>query len=109
MIKHSWSYLIKMGMIGINIAEFIEYWANRNKVSKSEAERQIKLFESTLKSAVVENGKLDIRGFFTAEVVTREARECLNPRNQKKIKTPAKRVVKLKISPKFRNILKESP
>lgn len=94
-------------MIGINTAEFIEYWADKNKVSKSEAERQIKLFENTLKSAVVENGKLDIRGFLTAEVVNREARECLNPRNLKKIKTPAKRVIKLKISPKFKNILEE--
>lgn len=93
----------------MNTAEFVEYWADRNKVSKAEAERQIKLFENTFKSATVENGKLDIRGFLTAEIATREARECLNPRNQKKIKTPAKRVVKLRISPKFRNILEESP
>lgn len=94
-------------MIGINKAEFIEYWAEKNGDSYAESERKIEQFINTLKSAVVENGKLDIRGFLTAEVVTREARECLNPRNLKKIKTPAKRVVKLKISPKFRNILEE--
>lgn len=91
----------------MNTAEFIEYWADKNKVSKVEAEQRIKLFENTFKSAVAEYGKLDIRGFMTAEVVNRAARECRNPRNQKKIKTTAKRVVKLKISQKFKNMLLE--
>lgn len=94
-------------MIGINKAEFIEYWAEKNGDSYAESERKIEQFINTFKSAVVEDGKLDIRGFMVAEVVTRAGRECRNPRNQKKIKTADKRVVRLKISPKFKNMLEE--
>lgn len=94
-------------MFGINITEFIGYWADKNKVSKVEAKQDIDLFVDTFKSAVAEDGKLDIRGFLTAEVVNRAARECKNPRNQEKIKTTAKRVVKLKISPKFKKMMEE--
>lgn len=94
-------------MICINKIEFIEYWTERNKVSKVQAKDSIQQFIDTFKSAVAENGKLDIYGFLTAEVVNRAARECKDPRNQKKIKTTAKRLVKLKISPKFKMMLEE--
>lgn len=94
-------------MICINTAEFIEYYTEKNKISKVEAKQRIEQYEDTFKSAVAEYGKLNIRGFLTAEVVDRAARECRNPRNQKKIKTTAKRVVRLKISPKFKMMLEE--
>lgn len=94
-------------MIVINRAEFIAYWSEKNGKSIAESERQIEDFINTFKSAVVEHGKLDIRGFASAEIVTRTGRECLNPRNQQKIKTQDKRLVKMKISPKFKNMLEE--
>lgn len=91
----------------MNTAEFIEYWAERNGESTTESERKIKQFISTFQSAVAESGKLDIRGFASAEIVNRAARECYNPRNQQKIKTKNKRLIKMKISPKFKNMLEE--
>ena len=91
----------------LNKAEFIKYWVDRNKVSQSEAKNSIEQFIDTLKSAVSENGKVNINGFLTVEIVNREARVCKNPRNQNTIKTTAKRLIKLKISPKFKNMLEE--
>lgn len=89
----------------MNTAEFIEYWAAKNGETPTEAERKIKEFISTFQSAVAESGKLDIRGYASAEVVNRAARECYDPRNQQKIKTKGKRLIKMKISPKFKNML----
>ena len=65
-------------MIIINRAEFIAYWSEKNGKSIAESERQIEDFINTFKSAVVEYGKLDLRGFASAEIVTRTGRECLN-------------------------------
>lgn len=89
----------------MNTSEFIKYWADTNNVSFADSENQIKQFINTFKSAVKEYGKLDIRGFASAEVVNRAARECYDPRNQQKIKTKEKRMIKMKISPKFKNML----
>lgn len=91
----------------MNTAEFIEYWSATNGTPNSESEYQIKQFIRTFKSAVAEHGKLDIRGFVSAEIVKRAGRECKNPRNQQKIKTKDKRLIKMKISPKFKNMLEE--
>ena len=91
----------------MNTAEFIEYWSKINGTSNAESEYQIKQFINTFKSAVSEHGKLDIRGFASAEIITRIGGERRNPRNQQQIKTKDKRLVRIKISPKFKNMLEE--
>lgn len=91
----------------MNTTEFIEYWADKNNVSKDEAKKSVECFIETFKSAAAENTKIDIRGFLSTEIIKRPAKEFRDPRNQKPIKVDGKKIIKLKISPKFKNILEE--
>ena len=71
----------------LNISEFINKYAEINEITKKQSKEEIERFVSTFKALTFEGG-IDIRGFMKSEVID----------------VPAKKVVKIKVSSKFKNM-----
>ena len=67
--------------------------------AKREIENIITAFK---KAAYIENG-VNINSFLKSEVVDLPAKKCRNPKTGAEISVPAKKIVKIKISSKFKN------
>ena len=87
----------------INISEFINKYAEINEITKKQSKEEIERFVSTFKALTFEGG-IDIRGFIKSEVVNVPAKKCRNPKDGSIVDVPAKKVVKIKISSKFKNL-----
>ncbi len=85
-------------------AELVQRISNDAGIRKVEAERALKGFINALTSTLKKGEKVTLVGFGTFSVSERAAREGKNPKNQKVIKIPARKVVKFKAS----KVLKES-
>lgn len=90
----------------INTNEFINKYAEINKISKKQSKEEIERFISAFKELTFEGG-VDMRGFIKSEVVDVPAKKGRNPKTMAEIDIPAKKVVKVKISSKFKNMLEE--
>lgn len=88
----------------LNLNEFVDYYASANNTSKAEAKRNIITFVDTYKSCVIENGGINIVGFLKSEVVDVPAKKGRNPKDGSVIDIPAKKVVKVKVASKFKNL-----
>ena len=88
----------------LNLNEFVDYYASVNETSKAEAKRNIITFVDTFKSATLENGGVNLVGFLKSEVVDVPAKKGRNPKTGETIDIPAKKVVKVKIASKFKNL-----
>ena len=87
----------------LNISEFINKYAEINEITKKQSKEEIERFVSTFKALTFEGG-IDLRGFIKSEVVDVPAKKCRNPKDGSIIDVPAKKVVKIKISSKFKNL-----
>ena len=87
----------------LNLNEFVRFWADVNSTSMAEAKRNILAFVDTFKAATVETGGVNLNGFLKSEVVDVPAKKCRNPKTGAEISVPAKKIVKIKISSKFKN------
>ena len=87
----------------LNISEFINKYAEINEITKKQSKEEIERFVSTFKTLTFEGG-VDLRGFMKSEVVDVPAKKCRNPKDGSIIDVPAKKVVKIKISSKFKNL-----
>ena len=81
---------------------FIDKYAEINNMSKAKSKEEIERFVSTFKTLTFEGG-VDLRGFMKSEVVDVPAKKCRNPKTGAEISVPAKKIVKIKISSKFKN------
>lgn len=88
----------------LNLNEFVDYYASANETSKAEAKRNITTFVDTFKSATLENGGVNLVGFMKSEVCDVPAKTGRNPKTGETIDIPAKKVVKVKIASKFKNL-----
>lgn len=88
----------------LNLNEFVEYWASLNETSKAEAKRDILKFVDTFKTATIQKNGVNINSFLKSEVVDVPAKRCKNPRTGETIDVDAKKIVKVKISSKFKNM-----
>ena len=70
---------------------FIRKYAELHSIPMTQARAEIERFENAFKEITVESGGIDIRGFIKSEVVN----------------VPAKKVVKIKVSSKFKNLTEE--
>ena len=86
----------------LNISEFINKYAEINEITKKQSKEEIERFVSTFKTLTFEGG-VDLRGFMKSEVVNVPAKKCRNPKTGAEISVPAKKIVKIKISSKFKN------
>ena len=88
----------------LNLNEFVEFWASLNETSKAEAKRDILKFVDTFKTATIQKNGVNINSFLKSEGVDVPAKRCKNPRTGETIDVPAKKVVKIKTSSKFKNM-----
>jgi len=78
-------------------AELVGKIASEGGLTKSQAEKAMAGFVSAVSGALSAGDKITLVGFGTFSVATRSKREGRNPRTGKKIKIPAKKVVKFKV------------
>lgn len=83
--------------------EFIDEYAKKHGITKKQARAEIERFENTYKNAVIEHGGVDLRGFIKAVTIEVPAKNLKNPKTQEEITVPAHKVVKIRVSKKFRN------
>ena len=83
---------------------FIRKYAELHSIPMTQARSEIERFESAFKEITVESGGIDIRGFIKSEVVDVPAKKGRNPKTGETIDIAPKKVVKIKISSKFKNL-----
>ena len=77
-------------------AELVAKIASEGGLTKSQADKAVAGFVSAVLGALSAGDKITLVGFGTFSVAKRSKREGRNPRTGKKIKIPAKKVVKFK-------------
>ena len=87
----------------LNISEFINKYAEINEITKKQSKEEIERFVSTFKTLTFEGG-IDLRGFIKSEVVNVPAKKGRNPKDGTEISIPSHKIVKIKISKKFKNL-----
>ena len=83
---------------------FIRKYAELHSIPMTQARAEIERFESAFKEITVESGGIDLRGFIKSEVVNVPAKKGRNPKDGSIIDIPAKKVVKVKLASKFKNL-----
>ena len=83
---------------------FIRKYAELHSIPMTQARAEIERFESAFKEITVESGGGDLRGFMKSEVVNVPAKKGRNPKTGATIDIAPKKVVKIKISSKFKNL-----
>ena len=86
---------------------FIRKYAELHSIPMTQARAEIERFESAFKEITVESGGIDLRGFIKSEVVNVPAKKGRNPKTGETIDIAPKKVVKIKISSKFKNLTEE--
>ena len=83
---------------------FIRKYAELHSIPMTQARAEIERFESAFKEITVESGGIDLRGFIKSEVVNVPAKKGRNPKTGATIDIAPKKVVKIKVSSKFKNL-----
>ena len=83
---------------------FIRKYAELHSTPMTQARAEIERFESAFKEITVETGGVDLRGFIKSEVVNVPAKKGRNPKTGATIDIAPKKVVKIKVSSKFKNL-----
>ena len=83
---------------------FIRKYAELHSIPMTQARAEIERFESAFKEITVESGGIDLRGFIKSEVVDVPAKKGRNPKTGETIDIAPKKVVKIKVSSKFKNL-----
>ena len=83
---------------------FIRKYAELHSIPMTQARAEIERFESAFKEITVESGGIDLRGFMKSEVVNVPAKKGRNPKTGETIDIAPKKVVKIKVASKFKNL-----
>ena len=86
---------------------FIRKYEELHSIPMTQARAEIERFESAFKKITVESGGVDLRGFIKSEVVNVPAKKGRNPKTGETIDIAPKKVVKIKVSSKFKNLTEE--
>ena len=86
---------------------FIRKYAELHSIPMTQARAEIERFESAFKEITAESGGVDLRGFMKSEVVNVPAKKGRNPKTGATIDIAPKKVVKIKVSSKFKNLTEE--
>lgn len=84
--------------------EFIRFYSSEMGMPMTQAKREIENFITTFKKATYSEGSVDLRGFLKSEVVDVPAKKCKNPKDGTEVSVPPHKIVKIKISKKFKNL-----
>ena len=90
----------------MNKKELINQIAESADISKKAAGDALQAFMATATNTMEKGDKLQLIGFGTFSTVNSLARACRNPQTGKKMKIPAKTVVKFKVGSKLAEAVK---
>ena len=85
--------------------DFVNYYADKNEISKTQAKAEIDRFTKTFADATAVNGGVNLTGYFKTEITDVPKRERINPSTGKKFVAPAHKAVKLKAGAKIKKCL----
>ena len=91
----------------LNLTTFIEKYSEINDMPKTKARAEIERFIATFKTCTYDFEGINLMGFAKSEVVNVPAKKGRNPKDGSIIDVPAKKVVKIKVSSKFKNLTEE--
>lgn len=80
----------------MNKAQLVAAMAEKAGLKKTEAEKALEAFESTVTEALAKGDKIQLVGFGTFETVERAARTGINPQTKGKIQIAASKAPKFK-------------
>ncbi|WP_058486507.1 HU family DNA-binding protein [Defluviitalea phaphyphila] len=80
----------------MNKSELVAAMAAKAEMSKKDAEKALKAFEEVVKEELAKNGKVQLVGFGTFDVVERAAREGRNPQTGEVMNIPASKAPRFK-------------
>jgi len=84
----------KKGGVAMNKGELVSFVASKAGITKAQARAAVNAVIEGITKGIKENGKVQLVGFGTFKIVERKERTGIDPRTKKKIKIPAKKVVK---------------
>ncbi len=91
-------------------AEMIEKVSSKINLTKKDTERVVKIVFGSIIQALAQGDKVELRGFGTFRVRSRESRDGRNPRTGDTIRIPSKKVPFFKASKKLRELVdQETP
>ncbi len=89
----------------MNKTELIAAIAEQAEVTKKDAEKVLKAFTDVVTAELKNDGKVQLVGFGTFEVSTREAREGRNPKTGETMKIEASKAPKFKAGKALKDTL----
>ena len=89
----------------MNKTELIAAMAEQAGISKKDAEKALKAFTDVVTAELKNDGKVQLVGFGTFEVSTREAREGRNPKTGETMKIEASKAPKFKAGKALKDTL----
>ncbi|NDO46623.1 HU family DNA-binding protein [Clostridium sp. MD294] len=80
----------------MNKSDLVAAMAEKAEMSKKDAEKALKAFEEVVTNELAQDGKVQLVGFGTFEVVERAAREGRNPKTGEPMPIPASKAPRFK-------------
>lgn len=91
----------------MNKNEFVALLAERNNLTKREAEEMYDIVLGTLGEVVAEGNEVSISGVGKFKIVERDARTARNPKTGNVVDVPAKKVPKFQFSKNIKEAVAE--
>ena len=89
----------------MNKTELIAAVAEKEEISKKDAEKAVKAFTDVVSEELVNGGKIQLVGFGTFEVSERPAREGRNPRTGETMTIAATKTPKFKVGKALKDMV----
>ncbi len=89
----------------MNKTELVAAMADKAGISKKDAEKALAAFVDTVSAELKDGGKVQLVGFGTFEVATRQAREGRNPATKEIIKIAASKAPKFKAGKALKDMI----
>lgn len=87
-------------------ADLVDKIAAKTGMTKAAGEKVLNAFLNFVQEALVAEGRLNLSGFGSFVVETRQARKARNPRTNEIINVPASKVVKFRSSARLKDTIK---
>ncbi len=91
----------------MNKTELVSAMAEQAGISKKDAEKALKAFTDVVTEELKKDGKVQLVGFGTFEVVEHAAREGRNPQTKEPMQIPASKAPKFKAGKVLKDMLND--
>lgn len=91
--------------VKLNKKDLIGLIADKSKSSKADAERFLNSFVDAVSDSLKKGNSINLIGFLSLSVVSKAARNYINPKTKEVVKSPAKKAVKAKAGSKLQELV----